>query len=79
MTKKIKIDVISDVKEFVARAEKYGDNIIVKGVNSACPACSLMSMLSLVDVSNGAKIVFNEHLLSEVLKDFSPWIVRDGE
>jgi hypothetical protein len=79
MVKRIKIDTISDVKEFVARAEKFGDGLIVKGNSSACPACSLMSMLSLVDVSGGARMTFDDDLLDDVENDFAPWIMRDGE
>lgn len=73
MTRRIKINAINEIKKFVSRAEKYGDGLIVKSDTSACPACSLMSILSLIDISNGAKLVFDDEIVSKIDADFSEW------
>ena len=78
MTKRIKIDKITDVKKFVEVATKYGDNLIVKGETTTCPACSLMSILSLIDISNGAKLVFDDEQEESINVDFSEWFEGDN-
>ena len=45
---------------------------------SACPACSLMSILSLIDISSGAKLVFDEDWEENVIADFGEWIEDDA-
>lgn len=78
MTRKIKIDKITDVKKFVEIATKYGDNLIVKNKTTTCPACSLMSILSLIDISSGAKLVFDEDWEENVIADFGEWFEDDA-
>ena len=46
--------------------------------SSACPACSLMSILSLIDISGGAKLVFDEDWEENVIADFGEWIEDDA-
>lgn len=75
MIKKIKINTYNDIKKFVAVATKYGDDLIIKGRNYTFPACSLMSVMSLVDLSDEVKIQFNESICADVLTDFGKWIV----
>lgn len=78
MTRKIKIDKITDVKKFVEIATKYGDDLIVKSETTTCPACSLMSILSLIDISSGAKLVFDEGWEENVIADFGEWFEDDA-
>lgn len=76
ITKRITIDTYKDIKSFVTFASKYGDDLVIKGCNYTFPACSLMSVMSLVDLSDVVKIQFTDEIESEVLKDFEKWIIE---
>lgn len=75
ISRKIKIDRVSDIKRFVDKGTKYGDSLILKGINYEFPACSLMSVMSLVDLSQSVKMMFSDDLLDNVLEDFAEWII----
>lgn len=77
MNKRIQINNYNDIKAFVALASKYGDNLMIKGRNYEFPACSLMSVMSLVDLSNEIKIQFSETICSDILTDFDKWIINN--
>ena len=77
ISRKIKITTYCDIKDFVSLASKYGEGLIIKKGSYTFPACSLMSLLSLVDVSDGCKIYFADYDLSDIEKDFTPWIVSE--
>ena len=73
----IKIEFYKDIKNFVDLSSKYGDDLVVRGRNYEFPACSLMSVMSLVDLSDGVKIQFPECQLDNILKDFGKWMVNN--
>lgn len=79
ITKRISIETYKDIKDFVALASKYGDNLIIKSKNYSFPACSLMSVMSLVDLSDTVKIQFddNEVYEDDIMFDFGKWIVNE--
>lgn len=72
---KISIQTYSDIKDFVALASKYGENLIIKKGSYTFPACSLMSLLSLVDINDGCKLYYSEIDEREIETDFSKWFV----
>lgn len=76
MIKRITINTYKDIKSFVALASKYGDDLVIKGRNYIFPACSLMSVMSLVDLSDEVKIQFDDAISDGVLDDFKGWIVE---
>lgn len=76
MIKRITINTYKDIKSFVALASKYGDDLVIKGRNYTFPACSLMSVMSLVDLSDEVKIQFDDAIADGVLDDFKGWIVE---
>ena len=74
MKRTVEIVTIKDIKAFVDRAFKYGDNIVVKTGQYIVPACSLMGMMSL-DLSKPFQIVFDERFENGVDSDFKEWYV----
>lgn len=76
ISRKIVIEKYKDIKDFVDLASKYGDDLIIKGQNYEFPASSLMSVMSLVDISDGVKVVFPESRVHEIENDFCRWIVN---
>ena len=76
ITRRITINTYNDIKSFVALASKYGDNLVIKGRNYTVPACSLMSVMSLVDLSDEVKIQFEDEVAEGVIDDFKEWIVE---
>lgn len=77
ISKKIKIQTYNEIKEFVNIASKYGEGLIIKKGSYTFPACSLMSLLSLVDVSDGCKIYFDEINEQEITTDFNTYFVEE--
>lgn len=77
ISKKIKIQTYNEIKEFVNIASKYGEGLIIKKGSYTFPACSLMSLLSLVDVSDGCKIYFDEINEQEIATDFNSYFVEE--
>lgn len=75
ISRKIMVERYKDIKDFVNRASRYGDDLIIKGHNYEFPASSLMSVMSLVDISDGVKIMFPENRVEEIENDFCQWIV----
>lgn len=75
ISRKIMVEKYKDIKDFVNRASRYGDDLIIKGHNYEFPASSLMSVMSLVDISDGVKIMFPENIVEEIENDFCQWIV----
>lgn len=74
MKRMVEIVTIKDIKDFVNRAFKYGDNIIVKTGQYIVPACSLMGMMSL-DLTKPFQIIFDEKFENGVDNDFKEWFV----
>ena len=75
--RRIKIENYTDIKKFVYIAVKYGDNLMIKGRNYEFPACSLMSVMSLVDLSDEVKVMFADDIKEEVIQDISQWITNN--
>ena len=76
VVKKIKLETISDIKEFVNVASRYGDSLALKSGNYIVPACSIMSVISL-DLTNPVKLCFDESIISAIMLDFKEWIVNE--
>lgn len=74
VSRRVMIDRFKDIKRFVDIASKYGDDLIIKGVNYEFPACSLMSVMSLVDLSDSVRIMFPEEYVESVETDFAEWL-----
>lgn len=74
VSKRIQIIEVKDIKRFVDIASKYGDDLIIKGANYEFPACSLMSVMSLVDLSDSVKIQFPEEYIEDIENDFAEWL-----
>lgn len=74
VSRRILIEKYKDIKRFVDIASKYGDDLIIKGINYEFPACSLMSVMSLVDLSDSVKIMFPEEYTESVETDFEEWL-----
>lgn len=75
MTKKIKLETIADIKEFVNIASRYGDKLCIKSGYYVVPACSLMSIIAL-DLSNPVKMCFDDGYTSAIVLDFKKWLVE---
>lgn len=75
-SRRVMIETYKDIKQFVTIASKYGDDLIVKSGHYSFPACSLMSVMSLVDLSETVKIQFAGSIEEQVLLDFDKWIVE---
>jgi hypothetical protein len=74
VSRRILIEKYKDIKRFVDIASKYGDDLIIKGINYEFPACSLMSVMSLVDLSDSVRIMFPEEYIESVETDFAEWL-----
>lgn len=74
ISRKVMIDRFKDIKRFVDIASKYGDSLIIKGANYEFPACSLMSVMSLVDLSESVRIMFPESYEEDIENDFAEWL-----
>lgn len=74
--KKIRIENYTDIKKFVDIAAKYGDDLMIKGRNYEFPACSLMSVMSLVDLSDEVKVQFADDIEEQVVQDIGQWMVN---
>lgn len=74
----VKVETYKDIKDFVQLASKYGDDLVIKNRTYEFPACSLMSVMSLVDLSETVKIKFDESIYKDVIADFSKWIIREN-
>lgn len=76
ITRKVQLITYKDIKDFVSVATKYGDDLKIKGQKCKFPACSLISVLSLLDLEKPIKIEFYEDKLQEVNYDFDDWIIE---
>lgn len=74
VSRRILIEKYKDIKRFVDIASKYGDDLIIKGINYEFPACSLMSVMSLVDLSDSVRIMFPEEYIEDIETDFAEWL-----
>lgn len=74
VSRRILIEKYKDIKRFVDIASKYGDDLIIKGVNYEFPACSLMSVMSLIDLSDSVRIMFPEEYIEDIKIDFAEWL-----
>ena len=74
VSRKIFIERYKDIKRFVDIASRYGDDLIIKGQNYEFPACSLMSVMSLVDLSESVKIQFPESYIEDIENDLAEWL-----
>lgn len=73
--RKIRIENYIDIKQFVDMASKYGDKLMIQGRNCEFPACSLMSVMSLVDLSDKVKVRFTDDIKNAVIEDIKQWVV----
>ena len=71
---KIKLDKISDIQNFIAKASKY-DNLTIHADSYIVSASSLMGILSL-DLDKPINLCWESPRMSEkIQKDFEQWAI----